>query len=455
MRPTTLAIAAAGAIIAISNVTAGPIDVNTGASATASYGTFGINAGPFPWSDLGFTAGASVSNGQLQVQTGGSTAFNFNTTLTSGEQFLPTSTQVSLDYTPGWSSSSFTTSSAATGNLNSKFVYNIGPFSGSDTLLNVNLGAPGASKNLSGTLNAGSGVVNSSTSVNGPGVSAALTLSAQAFFVTVASASLGINIGTQIQQSVSATPTVTNGDLVWYDTSQTYNASDSFTFVPGSGGDVLNTFETPPASLGLTNGETFYMNILPVVELNMPVTNESQVNVPASIFASWDIFGASGSQSWPLGNLFSLGTGPQTFDFNPTFYGSLFYSIPLEFMAANPNCPPTIACAPAYLVEGSTPNSNSGGIPPTLFNPPTGDVPCDPGVPCPAPPGGYGNTNMGPLFPENPNGSAPCNPLTGGDCITTVNLSSSPEPDAALLLGAGLLLIAVSRRPIRRKGGRK
>ncbi|HTA40873.1 MAG TPA: hypothetical protein VK789_00420 [Bryobacteraceae bacterium] len=454
MRPNTLAIAAVGAIVAISNLTAGAIDVNTGASATATYGTFGINAGPFPWSDLGFTAGASVSNGQLQVQTGGSTAFNFNTTLTSGENFIPTSTQVSLGYNPGWSSSSFNTTSAATGNLNSKFVYNIGPFSGSDTLLNVNLGAPGASKDLSSALNAGSGLVNSFTTANGPGVSASLTLSAQAFFVTVASATLGINIGTQIQQSVSATPTVTNGDLVWYDTTQTYNASDPFTFVSGSGGDVLNTFETPPASLGLTGGETFYMNILPVVELNMPVTNDSQVNVPASIFANWDIFGDSGSHNWPLGNLFSLGTGPQTFNFNPTFYGNFFYSVPLEYMAPNPNCPPTIACFPTYQVEGSTPNSNNGGIPPTGFNPPTGNVPCDPGVPCPAPPGGYGNPNMGPLFPENPNGGAPCNPLTGGDCITTVNLSSSPEPDGAFLLGAGLLLIAVSRGFIGRKAGR-
>ena len=443
MRPTTLAFAAVGAIAAISNLSASSIDVSTGASATATYGTFGINAGPFPWSDLGFTAGASVSNGQLQVQTGGSTSFNFNSTLTSGESFIPGTTQLSLGYTPGWSGSSFTTTSAATGNLNSKFVWNIGPFNGSDTLLNVNLGAPGATRDLTNFLNAGSGVVNSSTTANGPGVSASLTLSAQAFFVTVASATIGINIGTQIQQSVTASPLVTYGDLIWYDKTQTYNAGDSFTFVQGSGGDVLNTFENP--GIPLANGDTIFMNMLPVVELNMPVTNSSDINVPASIFANWDIFGDSGSQTWPLGNLFSLGTGPQTFDFNPTFYGNFFYSIPLT---VTETC--GLACFDTFETPAGTsnPNSNNGGIPPTLFNPPAGDVPCDPGVPCPPPPGGYGNQNIGQLVPL-------CDPATGGNCITDLTVSSSPEPDAALLLGVGLLLIFISRRFIGKKPGRK
>lgn len=439
MRAITLAPTVVGVLFVTSNLFAGAIDVNTGATATATYGTAGISAGPFPWSDLGFTAGATVSNGQLQVQTGGSTAYNFNSTISGGESFVPGSTTLNVGYTPGWSSSSFNTTTAATGDLNSNFVWNIGPFNGSKNLFNVPLNAPGANADLSGALNGGGGSVNSFELANGPGVSASLTLSAQAFFVTVASATIGIHIGTQIQQSITASPNVTYGDLVWYDTSQTYNAADTFTTETGGGGNILNTFEAPPGSLGLVNGETFYMNILPFVALDMPVTNDSTVNVPASIFASWDVFGASGSANFPLGNLFTLGTGPQTFDFNPTFYGSQFYSVPLIF---SETC--GTACFVGFRTPPSTtgPNSNNGGIPGNL--PPGTTVNCLPGEVCPPPPGGYGNTPMDPLIPV-------CDPNNPNNCITGGQVTSSPEPDAAFLLGAGLLLLAVSRRWVKRK----
>ena len=100
------------------------ITVDTTASATASYSTYSQTAGPFPWSDLGIDATASVSAGSLNVATGGSTSYALATTITGGETFTPGSTMLQLGYTPGWTGS---LSGAANGDLNSKFVYNIGP----------------------------------------------------------------------------------------------------------------------------------------------------------------------------------------------------------------------------------------------------------------------------------------------------------------------------------------
>jgi hypothetical protein len=419
----------------VSCLFAGSITVDTTASGTATYGSYNETAGPFPWSDLGFTAGASISSGGLLVSTGGSTSYTLPSgAVTGSETFIPGSTTLNLGYTPAWTGS-YTSLPNANGNLNSNFVYNIGPISGSDNLFNVPLFAPPASGNLAPSLNAGVGVVPSLQSANGPGVGATFTLQAQAFCpfcVTVASASIGFNIGTRVDQAVTATPTVTYGDYVWYSKTQTY--SPGGTFVAGSAGSVADTFVNPPGSLGLATGDTFYMNILPEIKLDMPVTSNSDVAVPASISASWDVFGAGGSDSWPLGDLFSLGTGNETFDFDPEFFGQFFYSIPLEV---------TDPCLPFAICQTyETPASG--------FDP----IPVSDGIPSDVPPnivitggsttpGGYGITNLGPLFPGDPSGSPICAPAGGafaGDCITTVTVS--PEPRAYILLGISLLLLA-------------
>jgi len=364
------------------------IKVDTTASATAAYSTYSQSAGPFPWNDLGITADASISAGSLSVATG-STSYALQSTITGGKTFTPDSTTLQLGYTPGWTGS---LSGAATGDLNSKFVYNIGPISGSATLLNVPLSGLSVNADLSSGLNAGLGIpVSDSQSANGPGISTGLTVKAQAFCpfcVTVASASLGFSVGTRIDQSVIATPAVTTADLIWHSTTQTYSPIDTFTLVSGSGGDVNNTFAAPPASLGPTDGETFYMNILPVVELNMPVLNLADVAVPADIFASWNVFGVGGSANYPLGDLYTLSNGGETFGFDPTFYANFFYSQALLF---------TQTC--------------------TI-----------PGVPC---------TDTY----QTPAGTA-----FAGDCINHVDLTQTPEPDTWVLCGIGVVLLAARFR---------
>lgn len=426
------------------------VDVGTGASETATYGTTTQNAGPFPWSDLGITASASITPGVLNVATGGSTAFKLDTTVSSGESFVAGSTVLNLGYNPGFTGT-FSSAPAANGNLASNFVYNIGPFSGSDSLLNVPLAVPGATTgHLASSLDNGLGLVTNSQDVSGPGISAGFDVKAQACFigcVTLASASVSFNVGSEIKQNIVAAPVVTYGDLVWESTSATYSASDHFTFVAGIGGNISNTFTAPPGSLGLTSGETFYYNFLPVVKVDMPVINSAEVDVPASITASYDILGAGGSETWPLGDLYSL-NGSGTFDFNPTFNGSNFYSIPLEYEAAS--CPPAgIACFGATYTTpsgggGSTVNTPGSGVPGDSGPCGATIIDCNVNVPTlPGAPGGYGNSNLGPLFPG---GSGPVCGAVGtvyaGECVNKVTqtpTTPTPEPGSMALLGMGLL----------------
>jgi hypothetical protein len=439
------------------------VSVGTSASETAAYGSAGQSFGPWPWSALGVTASSSVSPGTLDVQTNGSTVFNLPTgTVTSGESFVPGSTVLDLGYNPGFTKSSISAAPTASSNLNANLVYNLGPFgSGTDNLLNVTTPVLGlGTANINGGLNNGIGI--SSLSQTTTGASGGLTLSAQAqacfiVCVTVASVSASFDVSAQTSQTVIATPTVTYGDLVWESTSQTYSASDSPVFVPGIAGNILNTFTAPSASLGLTNGETFYYNFLPVVEVNMPVDNTAEVAVPASITASYDVLGVSGSETWPLGNLYSYTTGG-SFDFDPNFYAGNFYSVPLVYGA--PSCPAFgIACFPAtYTVPGGggNPVSNpSGGVPNDMGPDGCGITYIGCNINVPNGPGTTGNpppsTDPGPSF-TNP--TDPCEPAgvalpADYTCNTTFNqtpIPPTPEPSGVALLAVGLVGLAIISR---------
>ena len=440
----------------------------TGASEVVSFGSVSQSGGPFPWSDLGITANANVTPGTLNVQTGGSTAFKLTTTFTAG-QVLTAGDPFNVGYNPGWTGQ-FNSAPAASGGFSSQFVYNLGPFSGSETILNVPLSVPGATTgHLSSSLNSSifSPPVSVSQNVGGPGVSLTATLKAQGCFivcVTVASASLGFNVGTQIQQSILAQPIIQYGDIVWESTTPTYSASDHPTFVPGFSGSVMNTLAAPS---GLATGDTFYFNVLPAIQLNMPVIDSADVAVPASITASWDIFGAGGSENWPLGDLYELG-GAGEFDFNPEFYGSEFYSLPLIYTSAY--CA-QIACFPAtYTVPGSGSgnpvNTPTGGGVPGDSGPCGADTLVTCGLTVTPTPGndtGYGNMPTNPLFPPGDCGPAGALGPAGypwsdycynNDLPPTLQTSQTvPEPDTLALLALGSLGVFLqSRRRLRVSG---
>jgi hypothetical protein len=436
------------------------VDVGTSASETAAYSSAGQSFGPWPWSVLGVTASASVSPGTLDVQTGGSTAFNLAPgAVTAGESFVPGSTVLDLGYNPGFKGSSISGAPAASSNLNANLVYNLGPFgSGTDNLLNVTTPVVGlGTANINSSLDNGIGIASLSQTTTG--ASGGLKLSAQAqvcfpFCVTVASVSAMFDVSAQTSQTVIATPTVTYGDLVWESKTQTYSASDSFTFVAGAGGTIANTF-TAPTGLGLSNGQTFYYNFLPVVEVNMPVDNTAEVGVPASITASYNVLGYGGSETWSLGDLYSYTTGGG-FDFNPTFDGSEFYSIPLVY-ENNPNCLPGEVCSPFYNVGpgGSTTTTGGGTVPSGSGPDGCGGVIIGCGLTVPDNPGTTGNPpppmDPGPMF-NNP--TDPCEPagvalLPGETCKQTFNQTPgvpTPEPEGIALLSIGLVGLAIMSR---------
>lgn len=406
-------------LFSLSQSAVSQINVNTSGSASINYPLFSQSAGPFPWTDIGIKVGANVSSGSLNATVGGSTAFGLNTTLTNNQAFIPGSTVLDLGYNPAWTGSVSTNSN---GNLNAALSYGIGPISGSVPIMNVNLntsanGSLGFNLN-SGTSGSAHGGVSSPTySLNG-------TLEAP---FDIARVTLSLGAAAHLDQNVSWSPTVTYGDWVWYSTTPTYSAADNPTFIAGSGGHVLDTFGNPPPSLGLSAGDTFYMNILPAVDLSLDLGNGAEISVPVNLDVNGQVFGDGFNYNFPLGNLYDLSTGTDTTTVDGTWYGSEFYSIPLTF---DSSCPlPGVPCESSYIgPTGTNPGDGTTGIPDNLLPPPTINLPSWPDGAT-----GPGTTPIGTLFP---NGN--CSPFNGSECFNTLTFTPTPEPESLLLLLSGL-----------------
>jgi len=424
----------------------GDITVTTNGSGTATYPGVSVGGGPYPWSDFGLSASISATPAPLTATVGGSTSYSFLTNL-SAANFNSGSTDLQLGYTPGAWSGSLTT--GATGGVDASFNYNVGPIVGSDPILNAN---PGVS--LSGNLgpalgSGGTGQVGGSAAA--PLGSLSQTWAAQACVpilgcATVASISVGIDVGAQVGQQVSWTPTVTYGDLVWYSQTQTYSTADNPEFVQGNSGTVdnlLGNVSTP--NFSVLSG-VYYLNFLPVVMLSMPISNEVDTSVPVDLDINGEILGTNYQWLFPLGTLFDLPTGTQTIDFDATWYGPQFYSIPLETVSS---CP-SLACAFIFyftsIPQGDGLGTGDGGIPDPVFGSFNGGSWPDGMI------GGPGTSGQGPLFPYGTCLTRPCssdNPpissVSFDGVITTV-----PEPGSLVLLMASLLGFAAVRPRMRR-----
>jgi hypothetical protein len=456
------------ALTGLATVAAGQsISVGTDSTVDVSYGSATQTAGPAPWSDLGVTATATVAPGDLNIATGGSTSFAFANAPTAGQQ-VGNGTVFNVNYTPGWTGS--VAQGSASGSLSSSLVYNIGPISGSANLLNASVSSPASpTAALGGSLGASAGTaVNTSASGSGPGTTAGYSLSAQAcafVCVTLASASLGVTIGTQVQQSASVTPTVTYGDLVWLSTSplSKYSASDPQAFIAGSSGAVANPLGNI-AGLGLSKGQTFYYNILPEVQLSMAVTSQAQLSLPASLTASYSVLGIGGSQSVPLGNLYTLSTGPQTVNVDTTFHDSEYYSIKMDYEGASQGL--AGPSSEAVVVGPYSAQKLGGGDDPLPTEPgPCAATPYGCSLTVPGGPGllsGYGTQTGGSsLIPndETPGGiCAPPGTPNAGICINQVSLTggplTAPEIDSSTTASALTLLLGSLTLMRSGRGGR-
>lgn len=405
-------------LFSLSQLAFSQINVNTNGSASINYPLFSQSAGPFPWTDIGIKVGANVTSGSLNATVGGSTAFGLNTSLTNNQAFIPGSTVLDLGYNPGWTGS---VSTHANGNLNAALSYGIGPINGSIPIMNTNLNTS-ASGNLGFNLNS----VTSGTAHGGattPTYSLNGTLEAP---FDLARVTLSLGAAAHLDQNVSWSPTVTYGDWVWYSTTPTYSAADNPTFIAGNGGHVLDTF-TNPSGLGLSAGDTFYMNILPAVDLSLGLGNGADISVPVNFDVNGQVFGDGFNYNFPLGNLYNLSTGTDTTNVTGTWYGSDFYSIPLTFDTACTFA--GVPCDSSYIgPTGTNPGSGTTGIPNNLLPPPTITLSSWPdGVT------GPGTTPNGALFP---NGN--CSPFDGSVCFQNLRFTQTPEPTSLLLLLSGL-----------------
>jgi hypothetical protein len=437
-------LAAAGIALVPVLASAQEIDVGTASTSTVTFPGQTQTLGPFPFTDIGIQAQMSVSPQVTTVTTGGSTAFNPLTTITGGETFTPGSTQVDIGYTPGWTGSLTT---AVKGNVQANLTFGIGPFHDSLPALSANLNAS-ASGNLTPALQA-----NGSGSASGQAAAKNVTLNTGVnvdlgpcpVCVHLADVNIGVTLGAKVQQTVTWQPTVSYGDLVWYSTSKTFSAADNPVFVAGGGGKIINTFSNPSPQLTLSNGQTIFMNILPVVKLTMPVTNKATTSVPASFAISYNLFGTSGSKNFPLGDLWDLSTGTEAATINGQFNASSFYSVALD---VGVSCSVDANGSPICLDSFETPG-DGGGLGMGTGGP--DDMPPTDQVAVGGPDGGPSGPGTGPTVPLFPNGA--CAPVDANDptaptqCATSVTFV--PESGTLAMFATGLLALAFfrSRRP--------
>ncbi|HZT71716.1 MAG TPA: hypothetical protein VFC10_18445 [Terriglobia bacterium] len=161
--------------------------VGTGATGYASYDPFTTGGGPYPFSNFGVQANGSLGGTNLNLTLGGSTSFTLPT-FTNGQVLVPTVSNLNIGYAPGWTRSLSTTSNFS---ASASFVYNVGPFNGSDSLFNQNLTA-----SATGNLANGGMLTASSASATQSGDLFKFGYSASA---VVASASASLVVGANYQ----------------------------------------------------------------------------------------------------------------------------------------------------------------------------------------------------------------------------------------------------------------
>ena len=251
--------------------------IDTTSLAFGEYDPVNQNAGPYPFSNFGVQASASLGT-DLGVNVQGATTFSFPS-VPAGQTFVANQSTLDYAYTPSWSDGSISTHAGLS--LGANFIYDIGPFSGSYSIFDaaLNTSAPGT---IGGGTTLAGGEANGF--VAGPSQNFGMTESA-----VFASASAGLNIGVNLATAVTYTPEVEYGYYSWVNTTGLLGATDTLTWHSVSSGALDYLF---PSNLAVEAGsESFFLNFLPGVQMQLPISPTTTVTVPLSGFFNVSAFG--------------------------------------------------------------------------------------------------------------------------------------------------------------------
>lgn len=402
--------------------------VDTTSLNNAVYTTLNGNAGPFPFSNLGVEASDSLGL-QVAASTSGATTFVFPT-YTPGQTLAVNST-LNYAYNPTWSGGSVGSNAGLSASAN--FNYNIGPFSGSSSILDTVLNTA-ANGNIAGgaTLTGGS----ANGTATGPSYNFGLTESA-----ILASASVGVNVGVNLQTAITYTPTVQYGYYTWVNTTGGYSPSDVVTFNGVSSGPLTYNFNSGLAAEA--GSSTFFVNFAPAVQVDLAVTPTSTVQLPISGYLDVSAFGDTlADETLPLGTISAYTANYDTWDDDMGFTGK-YYS--LELTESN-GCGvhyDIFTCPTTFTVDGS------GPVLGTKVNLPGGGSSSDLT-------GGGGTGSWDSNYSNAPLVPGVCDPSTGAcyssndpnlpigpGTVTTTDTPATPEPSTVPLLVIGLLAISL------------